>query len=31
LAIFAAWLVVRVAIYQDNPDDTPMVVALFSK
>jgi hypothetical protein len=35
LAVFAAWLVVAVAVavatYQENPDDTPMNVALFSK
>ena len=31
LAIFAAWLIVGVATYQESPDDTPAIVALFSK
>jgi len=31
LVVFAAWRVVAVATYQENPDDTPMIVALFSK
>ena len=31
LAVFALWLVVSVAIYQEGPDDTPMIVSLFSK
>ncbi len=30
-AIFAAWLIVGVATYQESPDDTPMIVSLFSK
>jgi hypothetical protein len=30
-AIFAAWLVVAVATYQEGPDDAPMIVSLFSK
>ena len=30
-AIFAAWFVVGVATYQESPDDTPMIVSLFSK
>jgi hypothetical protein len=30
-AILAAWLVVTVATYQESPDDTPMIVSLFSK
>ena len=30
-AIFAAWLIVGVATYQESPDDTPIIVALFSK
>jgi hypothetical protein len=31
LAIFAAWLIVGVATYQESPDDTPAIVSLFSK
>jgi ABC-type transporter Mla subunit MlaD len=31
LAVFAAWLVLSVATYQEGPDDTPVIVALFSK
>ena len=31
LAVFALRLVVSVATYQESPDDTPMVVALFLK
>jgi hypothetical protein len=30
-AIFAAWLIVGVATYQESSDDTPMIVSLFSK
>ena len=31
LAVFVGWLVVSVATYQESPDDTPVIVALFSK
>jgi len=31
LAIFAGWLIVAVATYQDGPEDTPTIMALFSK
>jgi hypothetical protein len=31
LAVFALWLVISVATYQESPDDRPMIVALFSK
>ena len=31
LAVFALWLVVNVATYQESPDDTPMIVSLFSR
>jgi hypothetical protein len=30
-AIFATWLIVGVATYQESSDDTPMIVSLFSK
>jgi hypothetical protein len=30
-AMFALWLLVSVATYQESPDDTPMIVSLFSK
>jgi hypothetical protein len=31
LAVFALWLLVSVATYQESPDDTPMIASLFSK
>jgi hypothetical protein len=30
-AMFVAWLIVGMATYQESPDDTPIIVALFSK
>jgi hypothetical protein len=30
-AIFAVWLVVSMTTYQERPDDTPIIVSLFSK
>jgi multisubunit Na+/H+ antiporter MnhC subunit len=30
-AIFAVWLVVSVATYQESPDDTPAIVSQLSK
>jgi hypothetical protein len=29
--MFALWLLVSVATYQESPDDRPMIVSLFSK
>jgi len=31
VAMFALWLLVSVATYQDSPDDRPMIVSLFSE
>jgi hypothetical protein len=31
VAVFALWLLVSVATYQESPDDRPMIVSLFSK
>jgi hypothetical protein len=31
LAVFALWLLVSAATHQESPEDTPMIVSLFSK
>ena len=31
LAVFALWLVISVATYQESPEDTPIIVSLLSK
>ena len=31
LAVFALWLLVSVATYQESPEDMPIIVSLLSK
>jgi hypothetical protein len=31
VAVFALWLVISMATYQESPEDTPVILSLFSK